>query len=70
MLTPIVESTYFNMDMCKFESPQKEESRARSADSSKAYTKLSAFECHCFVMNLVLGQYRVVKSMFFVSSMI
>jgi len=32
--------------MRKFESSQKDESRARSADSSKAYRKRRAFYCH------------------------
>ena len=33
----------FDVDMCKFESSQEDESRAQSADSSKAYRKLSGF---------------------------
>jgi len=37
-----VEISYLNADMCKFESLQKEDSRAQSADSSKAYNKLWA----------------------------
>jgi len=40
LLTPIVESTYLNGDMCKFEALQKDESRAQSTDSSKAYRTL------------------------------
>jgi len=32
-----------NTDMCKFESSQKDENRAQSANSSKAYGKLIAF---------------------------
>jgi len=32
-----------NTDMCKFELSQKDESRAQSADSSKAYSKLRAY---------------------------
>jgi len=32
------------MDMCKFESSQKDESRAQSTDSSKAYANTSAFK--------------------------
>jgi len=32
--------------MRKFESLQKDESRAQSADSSKAYRKRRAFYCH------------------------
>jgi len=31
--------------MCKFESSQKDESRAQSADSLKAYRKPIAFNC-------------------------
>ena len=45
LLTPIVESTYLNRDMCKFDSSQKDESRAQSPDSSKAYRNTSAFKC-------------------------
>jgi len=44
LLTPIVESTYLNRDMCKFESLQKDESRWKSTDSSKAYRNTSAFK--------------------------
>jgi len=40
LLIPIVESTYLNLNMPKFESSQKGESRAQSADSSKVYRKL------------------------------
>jgi len=36
---------YLNIDMCKFESPQRDESRSQSADSSKAYRKPRAFNC-------------------------
>jgi len=36
LLTPIMESTYLNRDMCKFETLQKDESRWQSTDSSKA----------------------------------
>ena len=43
--TPIVESTYLNRDMCKFELSQKDESRWQSTDSSKAYRNTSAFKC-------------------------
>ena len=45
LLTPIVESTYLNRDMRKFESSQKDESRWQSTDSSKAYRNTSAFKC-------------------------
>jgi len=34
-----VESSYLDIDMCKFESSQKDESKAQSADSSKAFSK-------------------------------
>ena len=44
LLTPTMESTYFNRDMCKFESSQKDESRWQSTDSSKAYRNTSAFK--------------------------
>jgi len=43
LLTPIVESTYLNRDMCKFEPLQKDESRWHSTDSLKAYRSTSAF---------------------------
>jgi len=46
LLTPIVESTYLNRDMCKFESSQKDESRWQSTDSLKAYRNTSAFKNH------------------------
>ena len=45
LLTPIVESTYLNRDMCTFESSQKDKSRWQSTDSSKAYRNTSAFKC-------------------------
>ena len=35
--TATVESAYLNMDICKSEPSQKDESRAQSVDSSKAY---------------------------------
>ena len=44
LLTSIVENTYLNRDMCKFESSQKDESRWQSTDSSKAYRNTSAFK--------------------------
>jgi len=47
LLTQIVESTYLNINMCKFESSQNYESRAQSVDSSKACRKPSAFNCYC-----------------------
>ena len=40
VITP-VEWSYLNTDMRKFETSQKEESRAQSTDSSKAYRKPS-----------------------------
>jgi len=40
----MVEGTYLNTDMCKCESSQNDESRAQSADSSKAYRNHSAFK--------------------------
>jgi len=43
LLTPIVEGTCLNIDMRKFESSQKDESKAQSTDSAKAYRKPSAF---------------------------
>ena len=45
LLSPIVKSTYLNVDMCKFESSQKDESRAQSVDSSKACRKPRVFNC-------------------------
>ena len=45
LLAPIVESTYLNRDMCKFESSKKDESRWQSTDSSKAYRNTSVFKC-------------------------
>ena len=50
LLTPIVESTYLNRDMCKFELSQKDESRWQSTDSSKACRNTSAFKCLCNVL--------------------
>ena len=40
----LLESSYLNTDSCKFESSQKDESRAQSADSSKTYSKPRAFD--------------------------
>jgi len=48
LLTPVVESTYLNRDMCKIESSQKDESRAQSTDFLKAYRNTvlySVFTC-------------------------
>jgi len=44
LLTPIVESTYLNRDMCMFESSQRDKSRWQSTDSSKAYRNTSVFK--------------------------
>jgi len=44
LLTPIVESTCLNRDMCKFESSQK--------DASKAYRNASAFKCRLPQVNI------------------
>jgi len=53
LITP-VEWSYLNTDMRKFETSQKEESRAQSADSSKAYRKPSrAFTCSLFACFLL-----------------
>jgi len=38
-----LETSYLNTDMSKFESSQQDESRAQSADSSKAYSRPRAF---------------------------
>jgi len=40
-----METSYLNANMYKFESLQKEESRAQSADSLKAYSKPRGFNC-------------------------
>jgi len=45
LLTPIVESTHLNTNMCKFKPSRKDESTAQSADSSKACRKPRAFKC-------------------------
>ena len=53
LITP-VEWSYLNTDMRKFETSQKEESRAQSADSSKTYRKPSrAFNCSRFACCLL-----------------
>jgi len=47
--------SYLNTDMRKFETSQKEENRAQSADSSKDYRKPSrAFNCSLFACFLLL----------------
>ena len=43
LLIPHVQSTCLNRDIWKFESSLKDESRAKSADSSKAYRKARVF---------------------------
>jgi len=35
------EASYLNIDMCKLDSSQEDESRAQSADFSKAYSNLN-----------------------------
>jgi len=40
-----VKSLEYRYSMCKFESSQKDESKAESADSSEAYRKPRAFVC-------------------------
>jgi len=42
VLVSQVKSSYLNTDTYKFESSQKDESRAQSADSSKAYRRPGA----------------------------
>jgi len=57
-----VEWSYLNTDMRKFESSQKSESKAQSADSSKAYRKPRAL----FVPHEVYNKsYKVIKSHIF-----
>ena len=46
----VVVDNIFVCYMRKFESSQKDESRAQSADSSKAYRKRRAFCCHIAVL--------------------
>jgi len=55
LLTPIVESTYLNGDMCKFEISQKDESRWQSTDSLQAYRNISAFKCMTWIRLVSLG---------------
>jgi len=42
-----VETSYLNIDTCKFESSQKNESRTQSANASKVYRKPRAFSQRC-----------------------
>jgi len=55
LLISHVESCYLNADMCRLESSQKGESRAQSADSSKAYRKSRAFICRLFSLNKLIA---------------
>jgi len=48
LLAPIVQGTYLHIDMRKFESSQKDESRTQSVDSSKACRKPRDFNWTCF----------------------
>jgi len=45
LLNPTVESTYLNIDICKFESSQNMKAQQESADSLKANRKPRAFNC-------------------------
>jgi len=45
--------------MCEFESSQKDESKAQSADSAKAYRKPSAF--NCIMWNQFLFKYLFIQ---------
>jgi len=46
LLISLLDSTYLNIDMCKFELSQKDESSALSADFSKFHGKHRAFNCY------------------------
>jgi len=46
-----VETSDFNINMCKFESLQKDESKAKVADSSKPYSKSRALNAALYMMN-------------------
>jgi len=55
-----VDRSYLNTDMRKFITSQKEESRAQSTDSSKAYRKSSrAFSCSLFACFLLFRLVRI-----------
>jgi len=54
LLTPIVGSTYLDIDMCKFESSQKDESRAQSADFWKAYRKPCSYKLHIYDLYVLI----------------
>ena len=58
LLTPIVESTYLNTDMCKFESSQNDESRAQLAYFSKVYRKHNAFNWIKLCLTLTIAKHR------------
>jgi len=60
LLTPIMDNTYLNVDMCKFESLQKDESRAQLTDSSKHAEKLVLLSVLFAVcsMNKILEKWR------------
>jgi len=63
LLLSLVEWSYLDTDMRKFESSQKDESRAWSADSSKAFRKRRAFYCHKDLC--IYGQVRMVLLNFY-----
>jgi len=46
LFATVLETSYLNTDMCKFESSHEGESRALSADSAKAYSKHRPFNCN------------------------
>ena len=50
--TSMVESSYLNKDMCKFESSQKDENRGQSDDCSKTHRKHIFFKL-CFTEFIV-----------------
>ena len=50
--------------MRTFESSQKDESRAQSADSSKAYRKRRGFYCHKYNNNLARVQFESRKAVY------
>ena len=52
LLVSPAEYSYLNTDMYKFETSQKDESRAQSADSSKEYRKPRAFICQGRIVSL------------------
>ena len=52
--------SYLNTDMGKFESSQKDESRAQSAHSAKSFRKPRTFNCHCSNLHTNVAQSRTV----------